>query len=396
MMSESRVGADLEPEERRVVELARELAREELRPGAARRDRQEGTFDREVVDRLSDLGFLGLTVPPEYDGLGLGTRAYLCVLEELAWGDPSVALSVSVHNSLPVKILEAHGSREQKERWLPSMARGESLGAFSLSEAGAGSDAASLTAQAVRDGDEWVVDGEKMWVTNGATADLVLLFARTDEPGDRRGVDGIGGFVVPTGSPGWQPSREEKKMGLRGSETVAVALDGLRLPSDHLVGEPDQGFRYALHALNAGRLGIAAQALGIGQAALDLAVEYAAEREQFGKAIGEHQGLRFELADMATEVAAARALTQSAARLVDDDDPAARRYASMAKLRASEAAMAVTRQAVQVFGGYGYMREYPVERLFRDAKVTEIYEGTSEIHRLIIGQQLFAEKGLDQ
>lgn len=395
-MSASRVGADLGPEERRVVELARELAREELRPGAARRDRQEGTFDREVVDHLGDLGFLGLTVPPEYDGLGLGTRAYLCVLEELAWGDPSVALSVSVHNSLPVKILEAHGTREQKERWLPSMARGESLGAFSLSEAGAGSDAASLTAQAVRDGDDWVIDGEKMWVTNGATADLVLLFARTDEPGERRGVDGIGGFVVPTGSSGWQPSREEKKMGLRGSETVAVALEGLRLPADHLVGEPDRGFRYALQALNAGRLGIAAQALGIGQAALDLAVEYAAEREQFGKAIGEHQGLRFELADMATEVAAARALTHSAARLVDDDDPAARRYASMAKLRASEAAMAVTRQAVQVFGGYGYMREYPVERLFRDAKVTEIYEGTSEIHRLIIGQRLFAEKGLDQ
>jgi alkylation response protein AidB-like acyl-CoA dehydrogenase len=276
------------------------------------------------------------------------------------------------------------------------MVRGEALGAFSLSESGAGSDAASLSARAVREGDDWVVDGEKMWVTNGATADLVLLFARTDEPGDRRGVDGIGGFVVPTGAPGWQPYKEEKKMGLRGSETVAVALDGLRLPADHLVGEPDQGFRYALQALNAGRLGIAAQALGIGQAALDLAVEYAAEREQFGKAIGKHQGLRFELADMATEVAAARALTHSAARLVDDDVPAARRYASMAKLRASEAAMAVTRQAVQVFGGYGYMREYPVERLFRDAKVTEIYEGTSEIHRLIIGQQLFAEKGLDQ
>lgn len=394
-MSESYAGAGLSGEERQIVDLAREIADQELRPGAGDRDRREEEFDREVVDRLGELGFLGLTTPPEYGGLGLSTLAYLCVLEELARGDPSVAVSVSVHNSLPVKILLAHGSAAQKDRWLPPLAEGELLGAFSLSEAGAGSDAASLKAQATRDGDDWVLTGEKMWVTNGASADLVLLFVRTDEPGARRGVDGIGGFVVRTDAPGWQPYKKEKKMGLRGSETVAVSLDELRLPGDHLVGEPDQGFRYALEALNAGRLGIAAQALGIGQAALDHAVEYASEREQFGRTIGEHQGVRFELADMAADVASARALTHRAARLVDEDAPAARRYASMAKLTASEAAMAAARQAVQVFGGYGYMREYPVERLFRDAKVTEIYEGTSEIHRLIIGKQLFAERGLD-
>ena len=393
-MSRSYTAAALHGEGRQICDLAEKVAREELRPRAAERETED--FDRAIVDQLGELGFLGMLVPAEYDGLGTDMLTYLCALEELAWGDPAVALSVSVHNSLPTRILLRHGTEEQKERWLRPMARGEVLGAFSLSEANAGSDAASLTTQATRTDDGgWVLNGEKMWVTNGETADLITLFARTDEPGDRRGKDGIGAFVVPTDRPGYVPGKEEQKMGLRASETVSVQLDGLELGPEHLIGEPSMGFKYALQGLTGGRLGIASQALGIAQAALDHAVEYAAEREQFGTPVGQFQGMRFKLADMSTRVDAARSLTHRAARLVEDGEPEARRFSSMAKLEASEAAMQVTREAVQVFGGYGYVREYPVERLFRDAKVTEIYEGTSEIHRSIIGKQLFRERGLE-
>lgn len=394
-MSRSYAGTELDDQARQICDLAREIAEDELRPGAARRDAQEESFDRAVVDRLGELGFLGLLLPEEYGGLDLGYLTYLCVLEELSWGDPSVSVSVSVHNSLPTQILLRHGTDAQKDRWLPAMARGELLGAFSLSEAGAGSDAASLTAQARRQGEGWILTGEKMWVTNGASADLVMVFARTDEPGDRRGADGIGAFLVSTDADGWQPGKKEKKMGLRGSETVAVSLRDLHVGEDRVVGDPAQGYRYALQALGGGRLGIAAQAVGIAQAALDLAVEYASEREQFGARIGEHQGIQFKLADMSAEVESARSLLHVAARTVAADAPSQRRFSSLAKLRASGAAVRVTREAVQVFGGYGYMREYPVERLFRDAKVTEIYEGTSEIHRQIIGKQLFRERGLE-
>jgi len=393
-VSRSYTAADLHAEGRQICDLAEKVAREELRPRRAERE-EDGEFDRDIVDQLGELGFLGMLVPAEYDGLGGDMLTYLCALEELAWGDPAVALSVSVHNSLPTRILLRHGTDEQKERWLRPMARGELLGAFSLSEANAGSDAASLTAQATRTDDGWVLNGEKMWVTNGAAADLVTLFARTDEPGDRRGKDGIGAFVIPTDRPGYRPGKEEEKMGLRASETVSVQLDDLEVGPEHLVGEPDMGFKYALQGLTGGRLGIASQALGIAQAALDHAVEYAAEREQFGTPVGRFQGMRFKLADMSTRVDAARSLTHRAARLVENGEPEARRFSSMAKLEASEAAMQVTREAVQVFGGYGYVREYPVERLFRDAKVTEIYEGTSEIHRSIIGKQLFRERGLE-
>ena len=385
----------LDGERRQILELAREVAEERLRPGAAERDRNEDEFDRTVVEELGRLGFLGMLVPPEHDGLGLDLLTYLYVLEELAWGDPSVALSVSVHSSLPSRILLRRGTEEQKERWLRPLARGELIGAFSLSEAGAGSDAANLSAQATRDGDEWVLDGEKLWVTNGASADLVLLFARTDSPGDRRGSRGIGAFVVPTDAPGYRAGKKERKMGLRGSETVAVSLEGLRLDESHLVGEPHGGFGYALEALEGGRLGIAAQALGIASAALDHALRYAAQREQFGQPIRHFQGLEFKLADMAVRLEASRGLMERAARSSMADDPRRRRLSSGAKLHASETAMAVTREAVQVFGGYGYAREYPVERLFRDAKVTEIYEGTSEIHRLITARQLYRERGVE-
>ena len=395
-MRRSYGGTGLSEEQRQICDLARGFARDVLRPGAEARDENEDRFDREPVDRLGELGFLGMLIPEAYDGLGLDMLTYLFALEEIAWGDASVAVSMSVHNSLPTQTLLRHGSEEQKERWLKPMARGELLGAFSLSEAGSGSDAGSLQAQATRDGDGWIVNGEKLWVTNGASADVALLMVRTDRPDDRRGTRGVGAFLVPTELDGWVPAKKERKMGLRGSETVAVSLEELRLGPEHLIGEAGRGFSYALEALEGGRLGIAAQAIGIAEAALDHARDYAGQREQFGRPIKDFQGIQFKLADMATRLEAARGLLYRAAQAYDADEPRKRKLSSMAKLFASEMATWVTRQAVQVYGGYGYSREYPVERLFRDAKVTEIYEGTSEIHRLIISRELYLERGADE
>ncbi len=394
MMRRSFAGTKLTEEQRLVLELAREFAREEIRPGVEYRDRHEDEFDRSLVDKLGELGFLGMLIPTEYDGLGLDMLTYLYALQEIAWGDASVAVSMSVHNSLPTQILLRHGDDEQKERWLQPMARGELLGAFSLSEADAGSDAASLTARGRQDGDDWVLSGEKMWVTNGASADLVLVLVRTSD--EAKPSSGISAFVVPTDAPGYKPGKKEKKLGLRGSETVAVMLDDVRLGPEHLVGEAGRGFSYALAALEGGRLGIAAQAIGIAEAALDHALDYANERKQFGTLLRDFQGMRFKLANMATQLEASRGLLYRAAQAYMADEPRRRNLSSMAKLHASETAMHVTREAVQVFGGYGYSREYPVERLFRDAKVTEIYEGTSEIHRLIIARELHLERGSEQ
>ncbi len=393
MTRRSYSGTLLTDEQRQIWELARGIARDELRPGAERRDADEAEFDRGPIDRLGELGFLGMLIPGEWDGLGLDMLTYLYALEEIAWGDASVAVSMSVHNSLPTQVLLRHGTDEQRERWLKPMARGEKLGAFSLSEAGSGSDAAALQAQAVRDGNGWRLRGEKMWVTNGASADYTLLMARTDRPEDRRGSRGIGAFLVPTDTEGYVPGKKERKMGLRGSETVAVTLEEMWLSDGHLIGDPSLGFKYALEALEGGRLGIAAQAVGIGEAALDYALDYAEERSQFGKRLKDFQGIQFKLADMATRLEAARGLLYRAAQAYEVNEPRRRKMSSMAKLYASEAAMYLTREAVQVFGGYGYSREYPVEKLFRDAKVTEIYEGTNEIHRLIIARELYLERG---
>lgn len=387
-MSDRFSGIELTAEQRQICDLARQFAREEVRPGAARRDAEEDRFDREVVDALGELGFLGMLVPEEHDGLGLDMLTYLYALEEIAWADASVAISMSVHNSLPTQILLRHGSDAQKERWLGPLARGELLGAFALSEAGAGSDAASISTRAERTDGGWRLQGEKMWVTNGASADLVVTFARTDSPGDRRGKEGIGAFVIQTREEGWRPHKHEHKMGLRGSETVAVSLAELELDDEALVGEPHRGFRYALEALEGGRLGVAAQAVGIAQAALDHALRYTGEREQFGRPIGDFQGVQFKLADMGRRVERSRSLLHRAARAYMQEETRSQLLSSAAKLEASETAMAVTRDAVQLFGGYGYAREYPVERLFRDAKVTEIYEGANEIHRVIIAREL--------
>jgi alkylation response protein AidB-like acyl-CoA dehydrogenase len=380
----------LNEEQEQIRQLAREFAENELRPHSARWDRDQA-FHSEVMAQMGELGFFGMLLPEEYDGLNTGMLSYLVALEQLSWGDASVAITLSVHNSLPTQMILKYGSEEQKRKWLPPMARGESLGAFSLSEADSGSDAASLKARAVRDGDDWVLNGEKMWVTNGGEADVVLVMMRTDAPGDRRGPRGIGAFIVPTDTPGYTVGKKEDKTGLRGSETVSISFDDMRLGPEALLGEPEKGFIYALSSLEGGRLGVGAQALGIAQAALEHSVEYAGVRKQFGRPIKDFQGLAFKLADMATRVEASRGLLYRAARAWDGGK-ADMRLSSMTKLHCSETAVWVTSQAVNIFGGYGFMRDYPVEKLFRDAKVTELYEGTSEIQRLVIVRTLYQEK----
>ena len=372
----------LTPDQLQIRDLAREFAEREVRPHVDEWERA-GAIPREMIDQLAELGFLGMRIPEEWDGLGLDVTSYLVALEQIAWGNSALAVAMSVHNSLPTQMILAHGSEEQMERWLKPMARGELLGVFALSEAEAGSDAAGLTSQARRVDGGWVLDGSKAFITNGGFGDLAVVMCRTDEPDDRRGAKGIGAFIVPTASEGWLVGKKEDKLGQRASETVAIAMEDLFVPDDQLLGDPSLGFIYSLEGLDSGRMGIAALAVGIAQAALDHAVAYAGERTQFGQPIAAFEGMKFKLANMATRVEAARSLLHHAATT--------RRSATsaMAKLFASEAAMYVTTEAIQVFGGYGYMKDYPVERLFRDAKATEIYEGTSEIQRLVIARDLY-------
>jgi len=370
--------AGLSETQRQIVELAREFARTKIEPFAAEWDRT-AYFPRDVIAELGQLGFLGMCTPEEFDGMGLDTVTYLLALEEIAAADASVAVSLSIHNAIPTTMLVRHGTAEQKQRWLRPMARGELLAGFALSEPGSGSDAAALATRAERDGAGWVLAGAKAWVTNGGTADLMIVMARSER--------GICAFVVPTDAHGYRPGKPEDKMGLRASNTVALALEDVRLPADHLLGEDGGGFAYAMEGLDAGRLGIAAQAVGIARRALEHAVAYCGERRQFGQALREFEAVQFKLADMATRVEAARALAHRVAARKDAGEDVTT-SASMVKLFASETAMWVTTQAIQLFGGYGYMRDFPVEKLFRDAKVTEIYEGTSEIQRIVIARGL--------
>ena len=378
----------LTEEQREIKRTAREFAAREIAPHTDVWDRDQ-YFDRSVIDRLGELGFMGMMIPEEYDGLGLDTTTYLVALEEIAAVDASTAVSMSVHNSLPTQMILRYGSEVLKERYLRAMARGELLGGFALSEPESGSDAASLRTQAERSGECWVLNGTKAWVTNGSTADVFLVMARTDRQGDRKGPRGISTFVVTPNMPGFKVGKKEDKMGLRASPTTQLIFENLRVPSDHMLGKEGKGFVYAMQSLDHGRLGIAAQAIGIARTALEQSVRYAGERRQFGKPIKEFQGIQFKLADMATRVASARALLYAAAAAKDRGEPITQ-FSSMSKLLASETAMWVTTQAIQIFGGYGYVKEYPVERLFRDAKVTEIYEGTSEIQRIVIARELYA------
>jgi alkylation response protein AidB-like acyl-CoA dehydrogenase len=369
------------PEAEALIDLTRELVEREVLP---RVEEAEATaaFPRELFRTLGRAGLLGLAYPEELGGGGQPYEVYLQVLEELARGWAGVAVGVSVH-TLSTFPVAAWGSKEQQERFLPAMLGGELLGAYCLSEAHSGSDAAALSTRAVRDGDDFVIDGAKAWVTHGGHADFYNLMVRTggDGPG------GISCLLADKDTPGLLPQPPEKKMGMRSSHTATVVLDGARVPADRLVAEEGQGFRIAMSALDGGRLGIAACAVGLAQAALELAVTYAGERHQFGKAIAEFQGVSFLLADMATQVEAARALYLSAARLRDAGKPYGPQ-ASMAKLFATDTAMRVTTDAVQVLGGAGYVQDFPAERYFREAKVMQIFEGTNQVQRLVIGRSL--------
>jgi alkylation response protein AidB-like acyl-CoA dehydrogenase len=383
----------LSPEQREIVQLARTFACEELAPQAAAWDR-EARFDRTVAAKLGSLGFLGMLIPEEYDGLGLDTLTYLLALEEIAVGDASTAVLMSVHNSLPTQMILRFGNEEQKERLLRPMARGEKIGAFALSEPDAGSDASSLRCQAVRDGDEWVLTGTKSWVTTGSEADVIVVIARSTPLNPEHRSRGISAFLVTPDLPGFHVGKKENKMGLRASPTVQLNFDGLRVPAANLLGEEGQGFVYAMRSLDHGRLGIAAQAVGIARAALEHALDYTAQRRQFGQPIRDFQAIQFRIADMGARIASARAILHATAALKDRGESTTL-YGAMSKLLASETAMWVTTQAVQLFGGYGYVKDYPVERFFRDAKVTEIYEGTSEIQRIVIARELFDELARD-
>jgi alkylation response protein AidB-like acyl-CoA dehydrogenase len=372
--------------QRQIVELARDFARTQIEPHAAAWDRTK-EFPRATILELGKLGFLGMCTPEEWDGMGIDTVTYLMALEEIAAADAGVAVTMSIQNAIPTVMLTRHGTPDQKERWLRPLARGEIIVGFALSEPDSGSDPASMRAQAVRQGDGWLLNGLKAWATNGGTADLMMIMVRTDTPDARRGAKGISTFIVPTDTPGYRAGKPEDKMGLRASNTSTVALEDLRLPADALLGDEGMGFVYAMEGLDAGRLGIAAQATGIARRAVEHCLEYTGVRKQFERPIADFQAVQFKLADMATRVEAARALAHAAGGLRDRGQPITQQ-AAMAKLFASETAMWVTTQAVQLFGGYGYMRDYPVERLFRDAKVTEIYEGTSEIQRIVIARGL--------
>lgn len=379
--------------QREIQALARSYAQRDLAPLAAERDR-ESRFDRSMVEQMAALGFFGMLTPERYEGLGLDAQSYLLALEEIAVADASAAVLLSVHNSLPTQMLLHFGTDAQRDRFLPAMARGELLGAFALSEPEAGSDAASLRTQAVRDGDDWLLTGTKAWVSHGSEAGVILCMARTDTPEARRGAKGISTFILTPDLPGFHLAKKEQKLGLRASPTLQISLDGCRVPGDRLLGEEGRGFTYALGSLDHGRLGIAAQAIGIARAALEASTRYAAERKQFGQPIADFQAIQFKLADMATRITAARTLLHTAAAAKERGEKVTR-FASMAKLFASETAMWVTTQAVQVFGGYGYVTDYPVERHLRDAKVTEIYEGTSEIQRIVIARELLAAAAAD-
>jgi alkylation response protein AidB-like acyl-CoA dehydrogenase len=379
----------LSEEQRAIQQTAREFARAELAPFAAEWDR-DAVFDPAIVSKFAALGFLGMLVPEAYDGLGLDTCTFLVALEEIAAVDASAAVLMSVHNSLPSQMILRHGTEEQKQRFLRPMARGELLGAFALSEPEAGSDAAGLHTVAVRDGDDWILSGTKAWVSSGSHAGVIVAMARTDTTTEPRGPRGIGSFIVTPDLPGFHVGSTEDKLGLRASPTVQLVFDHMRVPGKNLLGHPSQGFVHAMQTLDHGRLGIAAQALGIARAALECAVQYAGERRQFGKPIKEFQAIQMKLADMATRVTAGRALLYAAAAAKDRGEPITQ-FAAMSKLFASETAMWVTTQAIQILGGYGYVRDYPVERYFRDAKVTEIYEGTSEIQRIVVARELYAK-----
>ena len=363
-------------------ELARTWVDKEVVPHAAHWDRQE-SVDPAIVGKLGALGFLGIGIDEEYGGSGGDALAYCVLLEELGRGDSAVRGIVSVSLGLVGKSIATYGTEEQKRRFLPPLCAGEQLGCFALTEPGTGSDAANLITRATRDGSDWVIVGTKIFITNGTWADVALVFARTGGPGPK----GVTAFLVPTDAPGFGRTEIKGKLGLRGQATAELVLDGVRVPDALCLGEEGQGFRIAMAALDKGRMGVAAGCVGLARACLEAAVRYAGEREQFGKPIAGYQLVQELLADIAVETEAARLLAWRAADLVDRGEPFGT-AASMAKLFASEAAVKAANNAIQVFGGYGYIDEYPVAKYLRDARVLTLYEGTTQIQKLLIGRAL--------
>jgi len=376
------VDLELTAEQREVQALARDFARQEIEPHAAEWDRDH-TFPRDLYAKLAELGLMGTCVPTEYGGAGTDFLSYILVLEELSRADAGVGVTVAVHTSAATLPILAFGTEEQQARFVPPLARGEQLGAFALTEPGSGSDAGALLTRAEPDGDGWRITGSKQWITNGRYAGTFLVFARTDA--DTAGARGVSAFIVDGDDV--RVTRDEEKLGLNSSTTNDIVLDGARVGRDRLLHEENKGFRVAMQTLDGGRIGIAAQALGIAQAAYDVARDYALQRHTFGKRIAEHQAIQFKLADMSTEIDAARLLVYRAAALKDKGENVTEAGAK-AKLFASEMARRQTGEAIQILGGYGYTKEFPVERYYRDAKITEIYEGTSEIQRMVIARSV--------
>lgn len=374
---------NLSEEHRAVQEAARDFAQTELLPGIVERD-NEARFPAEQVRRMGELGFLGMMVSPEYGGSGLDTVSYMLAMEEISKVDASCSVIMSVNNSLVCYGLEAYGTEEQKQKYLTRLATGDIIGAFCLSEPEAGSDATSQATTAEDKGDYYLLNGTKNWITNGNSSGVCLVIAQTDREKKHRGINCL---IVEKGTPGFVVGKKEDKMGIRASDTHSLLFTDVKVPKENRIGDDGFGFRFAMSTLNGGRIGIAAQALGIAAGAYELALKYSQERKAFGKQIFDHQAIQFKLAEMATKIEAARLLVYKAARLKDEHKDYVQ-AAAMAKLFASDVAMWATTEAVQIHGGYGYVKEFHVERLMRDAKITQIYEGTSEIQKLVIAREL--------
>jgi len=369
-----------------VRDMARDFAQGELAPRARKHD-AECKIDPEVFAMLSELGLWGLTIEEEYGGAGLGNFELALVLEELNAGCASTGVTVSVHNSLLGAPIKRFGSAEQKAKWLPDLATGETIGCYCLTEPNAGSDAAAIVTTAKRDGDDWVLDGTKVWVTNGGIAKLAIVYARTNPEVSK--AKGISAFLVPLDTPGVRIGKAEKKTGIRGSSTTEVIFEGVRLPADALLGGEGKGFSIAMDTLDGGRIGIGAQGIGIGRACLTASIRYAKEREQFGRPIGAFQAIQWKIADMSTRIDAARMLVHNAALLRDSGERCSE-AAAKAKLFSSQAANYAADECLQIHGGAGYTDDFEVERLFRDARITEIYEGATDIQRIVIARSLMA------
>ncbi|MGZ4031887.1 MAG: acyl-CoA dehydrogenase [Tumebacillaceae bacterium] len=373
----------LTKDQRDLHQMVRDFAQNEIAPLAMKID-QEDAYPLDLIRKMGELGLMGIPVPEEYDGVGADFLSYMLAIEEISYASASVGVILAVHTSVGTMPILNFGTEEQKQKYVPRMAAGELIGAFGLTEPAAGSDASGIRTRAVKQGDHYVLNGAKVFITNGEVADVFIVFAVTDA---EKGTNGVSAFIVEKGTPGFSIGKKEHKMGMNGSGTVELIFDNAQVPTSQLLGQEGEGFKIAMSNLDGGRIGIGAQALGIARAAFDAAVAYVKQREQFGRPVADFQAIQFMLADMATKIEASRLLIYQAATMRQEKLPCSKQ-ASMAKYYATDTAMYVTTEAVQLFGGYGYSKEYPVERFMRDAKVTQIYEGTNQIQRIVVAKNL--------